>query len=311
MPFLSMTSRFPWCTDFPLDRTQGSCSDEIGPGGLLSLTAAVEPSSPTLMKSIMKSILSEAFPVFFLVFGAPSGQASLLTNGDFETGDFTGWTDDASGASVTGSGALEGSFSASFPASGGDLSQSFAPVTSPVTVSLLFTMGDPGGGGNRGFNLSLRDAGAGEQINLRVVDGSNDGDGDVQIFDGQPGGGGGSWQTVSDLNDSVSFSSTNDFSLTIHTFGGSFDYDVTINGQTASGLSFQQNDNSFFAELDTLAFVNQFSQGGYVVDDVSVTAIPEPSGFALIGLLGGLAWWWRRVPVRERVALAGDAVENR
>lgn len=227
------------------------------------------------------------FAGLFLL-AAPANAVSV-TNGDFETGDFTGWSNGAGATIVSGGAALAGSFSAELPgvSGGGAVAQSFTPTTEVVQTSFLFAMGDPGGSSNRGLNAFWRESAGSGQINLRVVDVDNDGDGDVQVYDG-------SWQTV--LPDSVSFSTTNSLSLRLNEYGGSANYDLNVNGDIAAGLSFFQN--QVIDDFDEIQFSNQFGVSAFTVDNFTaaeVVAIPEPAtgGLVLLSLVG-LAFARRR-----------------
>ena len=85
-----------------------------------------------------------------------------------------------------------------------------------------------------------------------------------------------------------------EFSLTFNGFGTGFDYDLTVGGQTATGLSFWQN--TALNNFDELTFVNEFSNTGYEIDNVVVSTVPEPSSAVLL-MLSGLALsnlGWRR-----------------
>ena len=220
-----------------------------------------------------------AFLVGVLLAGG-GARADLITNGDFETGDFTGWSNDAGATIVTGGSALAGDYSAFLPGGGGGgtLSQSITTTTDAITTTFIFSMPDPGGAGDRGLNALWKESdGSGNgQINLRVVDIDDDGDGDVQVYSS-------SWQTLPSLKDSVSFGTTNTLTLTINGYGGSFSYDVAVNSSSATGLTYRQNQ-----DLDDLArfyFSNQYGEDEFTVDNV---VIPEPATLALAaaGLLG-------------------------
>ncbi len=71
---------------------------------------------------------------FSASLNAVSAQADLITNGDFETGDFTGWTQagDTSWTGVIDSNSINGSYAAALGAynktGGGSLSQTFATL---------------------------------------------------------------------------------------------------------------------------------------------------------------------------------------
>ena len=230
-----------------------------------------------------------------LVAGSPSAQAFLITNGDFETGDTTGWTIPSGhnpGSVVSGASALDGSYSFGHLATGSILAQQPAggPLTDPGTsVSLIFSMPDPGTVGARGLNMTLYNGGSdNSQVNLRVnEDGVEDGLGDVQVYDV----GIFNWQTI--LQDVVTFGATHALTVTFNGFGAGLDYDVSVDGNTASGLNYFQSLGGN-VELNALAELRFTGAGGanngpYTIDNVVV--IPEPSSLALLLMAaGGLVW---------------------
>ena len=228
------------------------------------------------------------FAALFVLVAPLSVQAVIVNqidNGDFETGTFASWT--PGGASIVPPGTpLAGSFSAEV--GGGDtLSQSLdaavAITSDPFVTSFLFSMPDPGGASDRGLNLLLAPGTSSPRINVRVVDEDDDGDGDVQVFSG-------SWGTV--LADAVDFDSTELFTLTINSIGaGTINYDISVDGNTASGLTGQHVPGS---AITTLVFEGDLSAVSYVVDnveagfDVEPPTAPEPSSalLAIAGLIG-------------------------
>lgn len=202
---------------------------------------------------------------------------SLVTNGDFETGDESNWTDGATASITNGSSALAGTYSLLMPAGGGGgpFSQSLNPTTerTPLQTSFSFSLDDPGGATDRGLNAYWVESGGGGagQINLRVVDRDEDGDGDVEIYDG-------TWNLI--LADVVTFGTTadpsvNTLTLTINSLGAGLDYDVTVNGSTASGLSYKQNQQ--IDDVAKVEFSNQYGATAYTIDNVSMTT-REPQG---------------------------------
>ena len=194
---------------------------------------------------------------------------SLLVNGDFETGDLTGWTNTAT-ATIESTTPLLGSHSAVLPNDVGagvpqTLAQAFTTQAGSVTTSFIFSMADPAA---RGLQVYFREDTGSGQINLQVVDLDNDGDGDVQIYDTTLA----SFQTV--LTDAVTFGEQTTFSLTFNSFGAGFDYDLTVGSQTATGLSYWQN--SALDDFNELSFVNEFGNTAYEIDEVQVTVAPDP-----------------------------------
>ncbi len=250
------------------------------------------PETPTRMRLRMSGIRVLLALVTTVSLLSVAG-AAMVDNGDFETGDMSGWDTNTAGANVvSGSSALAGTYSALLPGGSapanpdGLLSQSFAPIVNPVAISFLFSMPHPET--SRGLNFLARDfESTDNQVNLRVVDLNNDGGSDVQIY--QSGSG---WQTLTALKDAVSYTGTNSFELTINSYGSNFDYDVMINGARATGLDFHQN--SVPAELDMVVFNNSLGTGEFTIDDVAVSVIPEPATIVIWSLLAGLAIGLRR-----------------
>ena len=204
-----------------------------------------------------------------IALASQASAVNILVNGDFATNDITGWTttgaagivDASSGAAVfAGGGAPDG-----------NLTQAFTPQVTPVTLYFEFVNSDPVGT-DRATNFFF--AGAGGQINMRVRPG-----GDLQIFQS----GGPSWQNIFPDGTATNDGSTvNTLSLTVNGVGGGWDYDVTVNGNTVTGLSFFQNATP--TDIDRIVFTNDFGATAFTVDNVSVDAIPEPSGVMLLGL---------------------------
>ena len=228
-----------------------------------------------------------------LALGALPAAANLITNGDFETGDETGWSDAATASIVAGSSALSGTSSIFLPGGGGGggFQQFLSTATNatPLVTTFDFSMPDPGGAGTRGLNAFWIESTGGGQVNLRVVDLDDDGDGDVQIFNG-------TWATV--LTDAVNFAPStanpvlNFLSLTFNGFGAGLSYDLTVNASTATGLAHFQNQT--LDDLGRFQFNNQFVTSEFTADNVMISAIPEPTSLAFFGLGCSLLFAARR-----------------
>jgi hypothetical protein len=215
---------------------------------------------------------------------ASASAANVIVNGDFETGDLTGWTLGGSATSIDSTTPLAGSHSALQVNGGGAIFQSFTAFTGAATTSFIFAASDPGGDGDRSMNVTFGESASTNQINLRLVDDNADGDGDVQAYNG-------TWTTV--LSNAVTFGDTTTFSMTINDYGAGFSYDLNVGGNIASGLTDVQD--GVLNDFDQLAFATASLASGstFEFDNVSVEAVPEPSTTALIGL-GGLALILRR-----------------
>lgn len=128
------------------------------------------------MKSLLPSLRAAAVAAIVVSFfdGSAVAATNLVTNGGFETGDFSGWTQsgNTSFTSVTGTAAFvaSGSFGASFGPVGslGFISQTFATVvgqTYQLDYSLMSSGGTPNlfqafWGGNAIGGAALTNAGA-------------------------------------------------------------------------------------------------------------------------------------------------------
>lgn len=216
--------------------------------------------------------------------------ANVVNNGDFETGDFTGWTVLSEGAVINSASPIAGSYDAGMiVGSFNRLQQGFGKIfTDSVTASFEFTMADPGGAGNRGLNFLVFDQAdvTGNRWNMRIVDADDDGDGDVQIYSG------GSWAGVVGLESLVDFSAVNSLRVTFNSYADTaLDYDLTVNGTTVTGLSGAQN--AGFSGVGAIQFEGSSSSVGYHVDNVSV--IPEPATLGLFAFFGGATLFIRRL----------------
>jgi len=225
-----------------------------------------------------------------LALAAGSANAAVLINGDFETGDLTGWTGGGgtTGSVVSTTSPLAGTYSAvQTPKAAQQLYQAFTTITLTATTSFIFSASDPGGANDRSMNVTFRGSGytgGSPQINLRLTDVGNNSTGDIQVFDGA------TWQTV--LTSAVTFNTSTAFSLTINSYGVGSTYDLTVGSSTATGLSYFHG--GVLANFAQLSFVNASNTAGSTLKIDNVSVIPEPSAAALLGGLGGLLLLRRR-----------------
>ena len=92
----------------------------------------------------MKTISGAAICTILLLSAAGSAHANLVTNGGFETGDFTGWTNPAnSGIAIDTAFPATGTYDAAF-AGTGTLTQSVA-TTAGTSYTLSFSLLDESG----------------------------------------------------------------------------------------------------------------------------------------------------------------------
>ena len=236
-------------------------------------------------------------------FALAASASAALTNGDFETGDLTGWTafsfggtttnfvidsstqigGDHSLASGTGDGSL-GSADATF--------QNIGSAYANFTYSMDFRIDGTSTVREMDWGLSSNTGGDSNGTIRFGVDNTNG----IRGI-GINGAGGGSWGALN--GGTFNPVTGTDYTWTI--IGSSFDgtssasYDMQISD--SGGVVFTSTNNTFTTNTGaSIASVN-FTRGGnwgsgaYTVDNVS--AVPEPSSAALLGL-GGLALILRR-----------------
>ena len=244
---------------------------------------------------------------------ASSADAAFLTNGDFESlgtnpQTFTSWTESGDMATVAST-PISGTNSARMvdvPSGSSNMVQTLTDPDDELKQFIYetdFATSDPGGASNRSLHINLRYGalvGTLTQINLRVVDLDADGDGDVQVFNGAD------WNTaLPGVGSSVGFSASEDDLEVNHLkVVGDFtaatpSYDIYVTGPNGS---FSQTGITAFhgtaptsgvTALNFVTFETGNTVGWVVADNVSVSAVPEPTVAGLL-CLGGLAIRRRR-----------------
>ncbi|MEM8945904.1 MAG: PEP-CTERM sorting domain-containing protein [Planctomycetota bacterium] len=222
--------------------------------------------------------------LFLIAISANTANASLLTNGDFETGDLTGWTEPVtpSGWSV-GTPALSGGFSAISAPPGAfnkTLRQEVSPLTDDTTLTMQFSAPSSTTSSARSLNFYL-EASNFFRMNLRIVDEGSDGDGDLQAFDNVASTPASGWTTL--LND-ISFDTAH--TLTVNVTGlGTVDtasFTADVDGNTSAPIQAFQSGIPF--SISRVELVN--NNIGWTVDNVTLSVIPEPASLALLGFSG-------------------------
>jgi hypothetical protein len=267
----------------------------------------------------MKLGLLSTAAAFFLAM-ASQAAAELITNGTFESvsgGTFTGWSyfnnNSAVAKNQTGS-VIAGSHSAEIVS--GNLAaiyQSYGSLAGNTTYqfSLDFSVFACTSSAGRTFNVAvLTNATSGSNyvgINLRVGAADN---GVTQAFQYYNGS---SWLAVPGLATIYTTDNTanstwgsgttpavNELTVTLHwnTSVSDSTYDITLNGQTTSAPL------STFVAVGTytlgnlIAFQSYNGVSNYLVDNVSVSVVPEPNSLALLAVaslgLIALSRWKRR-----------------
>lgn len=272
-------------------------------------------------------------PALLCAIGLPlcSEAQNLILNGDFETANpgpepvqtFPNWTEyttDSSSvvknsAAVAETGVLiSGSISGELVAgatNGGAIRQMIAGAPAKFTLELQFASLTPAGGAaatDRFFSLQLKHGleTSTDQINLRVVT-----NGQLQAFSQSAG----AFQNIGTLTanfttDSGTAGLFDSETAVVNTLRIDGDYDttdgtatpfysITLNGGTVSGLAFFQGSVSAANNgLDALAFNGTLSAKNFLVDNVSLVAIPEPASAATLlagcGMLLGVQRFRRR-----------------
>ena len=110
----------------------------------------------------MRTIAICAFGAALIAAGSGPARADLVTNGGFETGDFTGWTVAGDGLTIDNSSgfAVSGTYDASFGSAPGDpnpgiLSQVITPTTPGADYTLSFSLLDESGANVDAFTVAF------------------------------------------------------------------------------------------------------------------------------------------------------------
>ena len=222
--------------------------------------------------------------------------AEYLTNGNFENG-ISGWSTDSGNPTVAQSGAnaIGGSGTSLYFAGGGtqgDLYQNAGPTSSLWQLDVDFASEDPGGAGSRSFNGSIGNT----FMTFRV-----NGDNDFQLFDSD----GLSWHTPAGLEGSIIYDDDVTTTPLKHhlTIVGNWDQpspsiDIIVtdsdnNVYKSLGLTDRWNSgspsqgNGIGGKIIEFASHASTTGVGYVIDNFSITDVPEPT--AVVLLLGGFA----------------------
>lgn len=194
----------------------------------------------------------------------------VIVNGDFETGDFSGWTVTGASYSIESTAPLSGDHAArQIRVMGSSISQTFTPFTDSATVSFLFSADYPSPfDGDPVLHLFLEgDTG---RINVRVAVAT----GDLQVlnrFNNVVIG----WESTG-INGLALDGTPHAVTITLNGFGAGASYDITVSAATATGLTVF--DNGAPSDLRRLRFeANSNAKGGFtLIDNVSVTA-PSPA----------------------------------
>jgi hypothetical protein len=225
--------------------------------------------------------------------------AAPLTNGDFEaalgtdssTSTFPNWTESNGNMAIAAPTPLSGTHSAQLVGTAaGSMLQNPTAISGIYSLTAKFAAVDPGGNANRVMNLIYGQLGIGNQVNLRVIQGTTSPTtlGSLQVFDTAIN----NWQTI--LPNAVPFSTSlatptvNSLSID-GTVGGS--YTVKVGAATSASVSFYQNAPP--TSIGRVEFhTDNGTNGTYVVDDVTLT--PEPGSVMIMSVLGGAALLARR-----------------
>ena len=241
--------------------------------------------------------------VFTFSFAAQQAAASeWLVNGDFEdtSGTFpSGW--EIVNGEVAQTTGFDGTATAvAFLPSpwGGRITQTDIDVAADWQCDLMLATSNPGGSTDRSINMLLGDAFSGH-INMRV-----NGDGNLQAFDGS------AWQDL--ISGGIVFSQDNTYDgdfddpgevlnvqrvriIGDYDAGGGPVYEALLTAPGSTEYTMTSGSVSYFnygvpastRGIDMLTIKSDSSQGGFVVDQVSVTGEEAPAAPSFPGLVNG------------------------
>jgi hypothetical protein len=246
-----------------------------------------------LSRSVLNIFVGTAAAAAFGLTGA-TANAQFLSNGNFEVvgAPFQSWTTNA-GISLAAQ-SISGGSSARIALNSGNTGNALSQTLndpgnqlSQYSLSLDFAASNPGGTTARAMQLNLRttpgvDSG---NVNLRVVNGTVAGFGNVEVFQG-------AWTVA--LANVVNFSTSetgvgfnlNSMAITGDYTGTPF-YNITVNGNTSANLSlFQVAAPASGSSLQQISFQSGNLDAGAwsVVDNITMASVPEPTTLSLLGL---------------------------
>lgn len=162
----------------------------------------------------------------------------------------------------------------------------------PLAFQLDFVLAatDPGSASARSFNMTIgQNTVTNPSINLRTVRGSEAGKLTLQAFNGS------AWTTVAadafsaSVYSAGSFTTLNAYNVSLAVDYGTASYSISYGlvgegSVSVTGLTAFQTAVVLGEGIKNISFLGSSSSSGFAVDNVSVTAIPEPSSVA--GLAG-------------------------